>query len=488
MRKRALLSAICVTAAAACGTDLPEGTTSITVGRTIVRTDSVLDLVGVVYRLADSAAVPVRGPVRHWFQALTPVLDDSAFALGRAPGPIPASLLLETWAAPDLADSACGTVAPGERLCATGNHSVRASVRRFIAAAQAFGPRAAPIALEGVHDDARRRDLADVYVALTAGKSLDSTVMAYAGMPDLAFQVVLARTISTGSTTPSVDPARARDPARTIFLTPDGVYPTRSYRSPNYVWLALGHQMVHEVVRRLLVERPDLLEHGWHLREATEQEMARVGYAGAYWEDILAEQLARALTIRVLGAANPTITWAARAEALNTDMALVPWLEDVLAQYEAARDTFPTLASFAPRLGAALDRVPLDSCRSAPAHGTILAGVEQHRAVVLRMAEHSALRRAGLLLTDTVVAIDGDSISALGLLTATRQLTLKWASYLPYELAEVAVRRRGGMFGVHVPILWEPRFQVRVASQRQVPRAPGEALPICRWVRRAVRR
>ena len=124
-----LLSAALALAPLACGGSLPPGTTTFTVGRTVVRTDSVLDLVGVVWRLADSSKVPVRGPVRHWLEALQTQLSDSAFAIAAADSPVPASMLLETWAAPDVPDTACGFVEPGRRLCFTGN--ARCAARCF---------------------------------------------------------------------------------------------------------------------------------------------------------------------------------------------------------------------------------------------------------------------------------------------------------------------------------------------------------------------
>jgi hypothetical protein len=270
-----------------------------------------------------------------------------------------------------------------------------------------------------------------------------------------------------------------------FFVTPDPTYPDRSYRSPGYVWMALGHQMAHALVRRLLAERPDLTEHGWHLRDAVMPEMVRVGYTGLFWDEAIGEQLARAITIRVMQAAQPTITWAARNEALNTDMTLVPWLEDALQRYEADRATWPTLADFAPELARALDSIPLDGCRAAPNPGLGLAGVARYRALPLWMDEDSPFRRKGLRTTDTIIAIDGDSVAATGLLMPTRQLTMKWANYLPAELPEIVFRREGREYGYSVPVEWVPRRQVRVASM--APQA-GDSLPICRWVRRAVRR
>ena len=486
---RSLLPAALPVALAACGGSLPPGTTSFTVGRTVVRTDSVLDLVGIVWRLADTSKVPVRGPVRHWLEALQTELSDSAFTIAAADSPVPASLLLETWAQPDVPDTACGFVEPGRRLCFTGNAPVRREVVRLIHAAESFGPRAAPIALEGVNAAARLRDLGDVYVALTKGKSLDSAVAAYAGWPDLSFDVTLARTVPTLTTTPSLDPARPSGAAHRLFLTPDDVFPERSYRSPTYVWLALSHQMAHEVVRRLFAARPDLLAHGWKVREAVAPEMARVGYTGLFWDDALGEQLARAIAIRIMQLTSPTLTWAMRSEASNfTDMALVPWLEDLLQRYEKDRRTWPDLASFAGVLGAALDSIPLDSCRAAPEPGLGLVGVARHRARVGWLAPGSPFRAKGLLPSDTVIALDGDSVAgAGGLLTPTRQLILKWANHLPFELAELSFKRGAEVYGYSVPIVWGPRMQVRVASQARTARAPGEELPICRWVRRAVR-
>lgn len=473
--------------AAACTRELPPGTTSFTVGVTTVRTDSVLDVVGVVWRLTDTAEVPLRGPVRHWFEALATQRGDSVFAIGREAGVLPTSLLLETWAAPDRPDSICGWVERGRRVCFSGNDPVRASARRFIRAAAAFGPRAAPIALEGVNEAARLRDLADVYTALTTDKSLDSAVMAYAGYGDLTFDVTLARTVSTLSTTPSLDPARPAAEGH-FFLTPDPTYPDRSYRSPGYVWQAIGHQMAHAVVRRLLAERPDLAGHGWHLRDAVMNEMVRVGYTGLFWDEAIGEQLARAITIRVMAQAQPTITWAARSEALNTEMAVVPYLEDALARYEADRATYPTIADFAPELARALDSIPLEPCRAAPDPGLGLVGVARYRALPLWISADSPFRLKGLRTTDTIIAIDGDSVAATGLLMPTRQLTMKWANYLPAELPELVFRRGGREYGYSVAVEWVPRRQVRVASMAPQAATADSTLPICRWVRRALRR
>lgn len=489
---RAWVVAAMVAGLAGCGTDLPPGTTSFTVGRTTVRTDSALDYVAVLWRLADTAQVPPRGPVRHWLQAMQTRLGDSAFAVARRAGPLPVSALLETWAAPGRPDSACGLVAPRVRRCFTGNAAMIALVRDLIAAGEGYTPSLRAAGLELLDEKSRRRDLADVYVALTTGKSLDSAVAAYSGWDDFAFDVTLARTAATISTTPTIDPARPVGAPPRIFLAPDQVFPVRSYRSPNYVWLALGHQMAHAVVRRLFAERPDLLQHGWHLRPALESEVARVGYAAVFWDDALEEQLARALTIRILGSVNPTVTWAARAEALNTAMALVPWLEDQLEAYERDRARYPTLADFAPVLSAALDAIPTDRCRAAQSPGVALVGVAKHRAVVGWVDPASPFAPGGLRTGDTVVSVAEDSVSAGSLLLPTRQLVLKWSQHLPFELSYVGIRRAGGTYAIDAPVVWGPRLQVRIASQARSAVAvaadtPADSLPICRWVTRARR-
>jgi hypothetical protein len=286
------------------------------------------------------------------------------------------------------------------------------------------------------------------------------------------------------STTPTLDPARPRGTPRRLFLTPDAVFPTRSYRSPNYTWLALGHQMMHEVVRKLFADHPEILQHGWALRPSLESEMATLGYPGLFWDDVLGEQLARTMEIRMLALSSPTLTWAARAEALTANTALVPYLEDVLMRYEKDRARYPDLGSFAGELAAALDTIPLDSCRAAPSPGLGLIGVARHRAVVGWMAETSPFRSRRLLIGDTVVAVDGDSVSAGGLLTPTRQLVLAWAQHLPYELGILDIRRGGRNYSVQAPINWVARTQVRVASQARAPHAAE--LPICRWVTQRV--
>ena len=469
---------------AACGTDLPPGTTNFTVRSITVRTDSLLDVIGVVYRLSDTATVPPRGPIRHWLQALTPHLGDSAIQAARAPGLMPVSLLLETYAAPDVPDSACGWVAPGERRCFSGNEPVRAQVRRFLAVAPGFAPRTA--GLELLSEEERRRDLADVYLALTRSKSLDSAVSAYSGYTDLRFDVTLARTLTTGNTTPTLDPARQRGTQRRVFLTPDLVFAERAYRSPSYIWLALSHQMAHEVVRRLFEEQPELLRHGFPLRDAVAPEMTRLGYASLFWDEALGEQLARAISIRILSLTSPTVTWAARSDAQNSNMTLVPWLEDALIRYEGARDRYPTLGAFAGELAGMLDSVPTDPCRAAPTPHVALVGVSRHRAVVGRMGEGSPFRARRLQVGDTVVAIDGDSVSAGGLMTPTRQVNIAWAQHLPFEMGILEIRRGGRDYAVSAPITWIERLQARVASQARPPAT--DTLPICRWVTRAVRR
>ena len=478
---------VCALALAACTPDLPKGTTEFTAGSIRVRTDSVLDAIGVVYRLADTTLVPPLGPVRQWLRKLAPQLGDAAFMAARAPGPMPVSLVLETYAAGAAPDSACGFVAPRTRRCFGGNEAVRRDVRRFLEAARAFAPHTAGLDL--MDADARRRDLADVRFALTKGKSLDSAVMSYTGYRNLSFDVTLARTLATMNTTPQLDPARATGTPPRVFLTPDAVFPVRSYRSPNYPWLALSHPMMHEVVRRLFAEHPEILQHGWNLRAALESEMASLGYPGLFWDDILGEQLVRAFEIRMLATASPSLTWAVRANALTDNIALVPWLEDALTRYEQHRDRYRDLGAFAVELAAALDTIPVDSCRAAPSPGVGLIGVARHRAVVGWMAETSPFRTRRLLVGDTVVAVDGDSVSAGGLLTPTRQLVLAWAQHLPFELGILDIRRGGHDYSVQAPISWVPRVQVRVASQALArARAPGEPLPICRWVSRAIRR
>ncbi len=486
--RRLLLSALAL--ATACGTDLPPGTTSFTVGRTVVRTDSLLDAVGVVYHLADSGRVAPRGPVRHWLQvfAADPAgLTAPVFDAARAAGAIPIPLLLETYGTPAAADTACGTVALGVRRCFTGNQPIRALVAAFIDSVRQFAPRLGTYALENVTADARRRDLADVYVALTTAKSLDSALAAYSGYDDLRFDVTLARTLTPGNTSSPIDPARQLGTDRRIFLTPDAVFPTRSFRSPSYIWLALGHQMAHTIVRRMLTEAPALLDHGWQLKEALEPEMAKRGYDGAFWEDILEEQLARAITIRMLVQTSPTVTWAARSDALNAGMSLVPWFEDALIRYEGDRERYRTLADFAPVLGAALDSIPLDACRAAPNPGVVLVGVARHRAVVGWMADDSPFRARNLLVGDTVTVVDGDSTSAGGLLVPTRQLVLAWAQHLPFELGILDIRRGGRSYAVSAPISFGPRRQVRIASQARAA-VEADTSAVCRWNTRARRR
>jgi len=476
-------------AAAACSSQLPPGTTAFTAGRTTVRVDSVLDLVGVVFALADTAAVPPVGPVRHWLTALATELGDSTFALARDIGAAPVGAILERYGAGGAAgDSVCGLIAPGTRRCFAGNAATREAAQRFIVAARAFAPRTAALALEGLNAGARRRDLSDAYGALTDKLALDSAVAAYSGYPDPVYDVTLARTFPTGQTTPTMDPGGARSGDTThLFLAPDPVFPVRAYRSPSYLWLALGHQMAHVVVRRLFAEHPELVERSVRLREAIEASMVRSGYESIFADEAVGEQLARAITVRMMSRASPSNLWAARTEALNSNMALVPWLEAALERYEAARATYPTLSAFAGELAKALDAIPMDTCRAAPSPGVALVAAGRNRAVVGWMAPESPFRAKGLAVGDTVVAIDDDSVSAGGLLIPTRQLLFAFSDHLPAELASIDYRRGGRTVSAQVPIDWVPRATVRVASQAPAPRAAGAELTICPWVRRALR-
>ncbi len=466
---------------AGCGSSLPRGTTQTTVGHTTVHTDSILDLIGVVYRLADTAKVPPRGPARHWLEELALHLNDSAFQAARAPGPMPVSLVLETYAQADHPDTTCGWIAPELHKCFTGDEAVKAQVRNFLRVAPSIAPLTAN--LDMLREQDRRQDLADVKTALTSSKSLDSAVSAYSGY-DLSFDVTLARTLPTLNTSSPVDPARALGNPPRIFLTPDAVFPDRSYRQPTYIWMFLGHQMMHQVVRRLFTEHPELLSHGFALRNAAAPEMARLGYDGIFWDEVLGEQLARTLSIRMMQLAMPTITWAVRNEALTAGMAMVPWLEDALMRYERNRARYHTLSDFAGELAKAIDSIPTDPCKAAASPGVALVGVSRHRAVVGWMADNSPFKAKRLLQGDTVVAIDGDSVSAGGLLTPTRQVNLAWAQHLPYELGILDIRRGGNNYSVQVPINWVNQVQVRIASQRRV---ATDSVPICRWVTRAKR-
>ena len=485
MRRPLLLLSL---AAAACTSELPRGTTSFTLGRTTVRTDSALDIVGLVFRLSDSTEFPRIGPLPKWKLALSTELGDSALALARALGPTPVGPILETFAAPSVPDTVCGWLAPGVHRCFAGNAPQKGALNRFIAAAEAFAPRAAPLALEGMDAKARLQDLSDVYTALAEAHPLDSVVAAYSGFADQPYDVTLARTFWTRALSPSVDPAATTANGSRSFLAPDPTFLERSYRSPSYVWLALGHQMAHAVVRRLFVEHPEILAGSVALQSTVEGDMARAGYAPALWDIELEEQLARAITARALGTANRTLTWAARMDALSTNMQLVPWIEDALARYEKDRARYPTLSAFAGELATDIAAIPLDSCRAAPSPGVALIGVARGRAVVGWLADDSPFKAHGLVVGDTVTTIDGDSVSAGGLLVPTRQLYLDFAQHLPAELSTLGVKRGGRAYELQVPVNWVPRATARVASQaRSATQRVGGELPICVWVRRALR-
>jgi hypothetical protein len=480
MRRAPLVLALL---AAACTSELPRGTTSFTLGRTTVRVDSTLDLVGLVLRLADTGDIPPLGPLQKWNVALGTERGDSAFELARALGATAVGPILEAYASPIAPDSACGWIAPGVHRCFTGNQSQQRALNRFIAAARAFAPRAAPLTFEGMNAEARQRDLADAYTALAESKAPDSLLAAYSGYAGARYDITLARTFWTRQLVPMVDPVSwSQALGDRIFLAPDPTFPDRSFRSPSYLWLTASHQMAHAIVRRLFAEHPEILERTVQLRPTVEAAMARAGYAPVFWDEALGEQLARAITIRALIAAKPTLAWPIRTEGMNANMALVPWLEDALGRYDKARAQYPTLSDFAGELTAAIAAIPLDSCRAATTPDVALVGVARHRAVVGWIGDHSPFKSRGLLLGDTVLAVDGDSVSAGGLMVPTRQLYLDFSQHLPAELATISIRRGGRVYGIEVPINWGPRAVTRVASQAR------EAVePICTWVQRAVR-
>lgn len=470
-------------AAVACTSELPRGTTSFTLGRTTVRVDSTLDLVGLVLRLADTADIPPLGPLKKWNVALGTERGDSAFTLARALGPTPVGPVLEAYASPAAPDSACGWIAPGVHRCFTGNARQQRALDRFINAARAFAPRAAPLTFEGMNAEARQRDLSDAYVALAESKAPDSLLAAYSGYGGQSYDITLARTFWTRQLSPTVDPVSwSQALGNRVFLTPDPGYADRSFRSPSYLWLAASHQMAHAIVRRLFAEHPEILERTVQLRPTVEAAMARAGYAPAFWDETLGEQLARAITIRALVAAKPTLAWPIRTEAMGANMALVPWLEDALAQYEKNRARYPDLSAFAGELAQAIAAIPLDSCRAAASPDVALVGVARNRAVVGWIGDHSPFKSRGLLVGDTVLAIDGDSVSAGGLMVPTRQLYLDFSQHLPAELATMTIQRGGRVYGIEIPINWGPRAVTRVASQ-----ARSAVEPICLWVQRAIR-
>ena len=480
MRRLPLLLAV---AAAACTTELPRGSTSFTLGHTTVRVDSTLDLVGLVFRLSDTADIPPLGPLKKWNLALGTERNDSAFALARALGPTPVGPVLEAYATPPVPDTVCGWIAAGVHRCFTGDGAQRRALARFIAAARAFGPRAAPLTFEGMNAEARQQDLSDVYIALSEAKAPDSLFAAYSGWGDMHYDITLARTFWTRQQSPTVDPVSwSHALGDRIFLAPDPSFPDRSYRLPSYVWLAVGHQMAHALVRRLFAEHPEIVERTVKLRPTVEAAMARAGYAPIFWDEDLGEQLARALTVRALVAAKPTLAWPIRTEAMNANMALVPWLEDALVRYEKDRAKYRTLSDFAGELTDAIAAIPLDSCRAAGSPDVALVGVSRDRAVVAWVGDRSPFKAHGLLEGDTVIAVDDDSVSAGGLMVPTRQLYLDFSQHLPAELSELTIRRRGRVYGVDAPIVWGERSVTRVASQ-----APGASEPICTWVQRAIR-
>jgi len=483
MRRLAAACALAL-AAGACTTELPPGTTSFTLGHTTVRVDSTLDLVGLVFRLADTASIPPLGQIYRWNVALGTETGDSAFTLARALGPMPVGPILEAYASPEVPDTACGWIAAGVHRCFTGDAPQKRAVDRFITAARAFAPRAAPVTLEGMNDAARQRDLSDAYVALAGSKAPDSLLAAYSGYLDLHYDLTLARTFWTRDYSPSLDPvswsAALGDRG---FIAPDPAFPDRSFRSPSYIWLAVGHQMAHAIVRRLFAAHPEILERTAYLRPTVEAQMARSGYAPIFWDEDLGEQLARAITIRALAAAKPTLAWPLRGEAMEANMALVPWLEDALAVYEKNRATYPTLSDYAPELTRAIAAIPVDSCLAATSPDVALVGVARDRAVVAWIGDRSPFTGRGLVLGDTVIAVDGDSVSAGGLLVPTRQLYLDFEQHLPGELATLTIERGRHVYDVGAPIGWGPRAITRVASQ-----ARAAVEPICTWVQRAVRR
>ena len=201
MRRASLVLALGL---AACTTELPRGTTSFTLGRTTVRVDSTLDLVGLVFRLSDTSTSRPWGRSQKWNVALGTERNDSAFALARALGPTPVGPVLEEYAspAPDFAP----LHGSGVHRCFSGNGAQQRALNRFIAAARAFAPRAAPLTFEGLNAEARQQDLSDVYVALAESKAPDSPLAAYSGYTGTTYDVVLARTFWPRQLKPSVDP------------------------------------------------------------------------------------------------------------------------------------------------------------------------------------------------------------------------------------------------------------------------------------------
>ena len=140
---------------------------------------------------------------------------------------------------------------------------------------------------------------------------------AYSGFPEAEYDVTLARTFPTGQSTPTMDPGGGRvgDTTR-LFLAPDPVFPGRAYRSPSYLWLSLAHQMAHVVVRRLFAEHPELVERSVRLREAIEGSMVRSGYESLFADEAVGEQLARAITVRIMSRTSPSIRAPATLEPL----------------------------------------------------------------------------------------------------------------------------------------------------------------------------
>ncbi len=124
---------------------------------------------------------------------------------------------------------------------------------------------------------------------------------------------------------------------------------------------------------------------------------------------------------------------------MGANMALVPWLEDALATYEKNRANYPTLSDFAGELTGAIAAIPVDSCRAATSPDVALVGISRDRAVVGWIGDHSPFKARGLLVGDTVVAIDGDSVSAGGMMVPTRQLYLDFSQHLPAELATLTI-------------------------------------------------
>ena len=211
--------------------------------------------------------------------------------------------------------------------------------------------------------------------------------------------------------------------------------------------------------------------------------MVRSGYAPLFADEALGEQLARAITVRIMRAAQPhrPLGGAHRGpQHQHGAGAVARGRADALRG--GARRATRASPRFAGELARTLDSIPMDSCRAAPSPAWRWSALACTAPWWRGSRPPRRSAPSGLLVGDTVVAVDGDSVSAGGLLMPDAPAALRLLRPPPRRAGHLDIRRGGRVYGIQIPINWGMRAVTRVASQS---RAAVE--PICTWVRRAVR-